>query len=256
MEIAKHNREVEFSIVILCYNEEEALPVSIPPLLEACEALDTTYELVLVNNGSWDTTPDLIDGFARQGYPIRRVDVPVNRGFGWGAICGLGEAKGEYIGYMCADGQILPNDVIRTYEAIRNTEAGTMAKVRRVTRDDGKLRRTMSWFYNTLFSMMYGTITPDVNGTPKVFHCEDLEALRPTSMDGFIETELMVKAKTLGLKIIEVPVAFQKRQGGKSAVQALRTSFEFLMNLLRFRQRKDFQDWCRELNSPGGRRNG
>lgn len=242
------DKGIELSIVMPCYNEEKVLPLSIPPLLDLCNELNLRYEVILVNNGSWDSTPQVIDSFISQGYPIRRVDVAVNQGAGWGIICGLKEAKGKYVAYMCADGQISAEDVIRAYWAIRKTKRGVIAKVWRINRADGCLRRSLSWIFNLLFRILYGRTTQDVNGTPKIFHREDLQVLEPGYKDSFIDSELMIKAKALHFKIIEVPAIFHKRLAGDSTVRVLQESFEFLRNLILFRWNRNFQDWYRKYS--------
>lgn len=237
---------VELSIVIPCYNEEAVIPISIPPLLELCGEMKLLYEIILVNNGSTDSTDKTIDLFISHGYPIQRVDVSFNQGYGWGIICGLKKARGRYIGYMCSDGQVLAEDVIRTYLAIKGTARGTLSKVKRIRRDDGLLRWFVSLVYNQLFSILFGRITGDVNATPKIFHKEDIQLLKPTSKDSFIDPELMIKAKTLRFNIIEVPVVFHKRKGGSSKIRVLYTSLEFIKNMLWFRFSNDFKGWLNQ----------
>lgn len=240
------NGDIELSIVIPCYNEEEAMPVSIPPLLHRCQELNLRHEVILVNNGSWDSTPEIIDSFISQGYPVQRVDVAVNHGPGWGVICGLGKAKGKYVAYMCADGQIKPEDVVRIFRAIQGTERGVMAKARRVYRLDGWRRRFLSWVFNLFFLIIFGGITPDVNGMPKIFHREDLQRLKPTEKWVFQDAEFMIKAKALGFKIIEVPVTSYQRQGGKSAVRMIHVSLTFLKDIIRYRCGKNIKNWLAE----------
>ena len=247
------NEDIELSIVIPCYNEEEVLPVSIPPLLYLCRELDLRHEIILVNNGSCDSTPQVIDSFIFSGYPVRRVDVAINQGYGWGVICGLKEALGTYIAYMSCDGQIHAEDVIRVYRAIQNTDSGAIAKVQRINRTDGWVRKIASWIYNLLLSTMFGRITTDINGAPKVFHKEDLQVLKLTSKDWFIDSELMIKAQALGFNIIEVPVTFHERQGGISSVRLLSTSLEFLRSMVLFRWRKSFKGWLAEEKLYHGR---
>jgi len=238
--------DIELSIVIPCYNEEEVLPVSMPPLLGLFQKLSLKYEVILVNYGSWDTTPKVIDSFTSQGYPVKRVDVPVNQGYGWGIICGLKEARGKYIGYMCCDGQISPEDVIRTFQAIQGTQRGVLTKIKRYSRADGWVRDFSSKSFNLLFRIMFGAITSDVNGVPKFFHREDLRLLNITSKDSFIDPELMIKAKALNFSLIEVPVPFYQRQGGTSKIKVLSISFQFLKNMMKFRFGKGIKNWLAE----------
>ncbi len=245
MGIKTRNDQIELSVVIPCYNEAEALPVTVPPLLETCEKLGIAYEMILVNNGSWDTTPDIIDSFTKQGYPVRRCDVKINQGYGLGVICGLNEAHGRYIAYMCADGQNVPEDIVKVYKAIVNTKGCTVAKIQRMTRNDGLTRTLISFFYNLLFLFLYGKVVRDVNGTPKIFHQTDLRMLDLKIKDSFLDSEVIIKAKILGFKIIEIPAVFHKRASGKSTVRIITVGLEFLGHLLSYPFDDEFRNWCK-----------
>jgi len=240
------SEDIELSVVIPCYNEEEVLPVSIPPLLTLCRELNLRHEVIMVNNGSWDSTPKVIDSFISQGYPVRRVDVTVNQGWGWGVTNGLKEASGRYVTYMCCDGQIVPDDLVRTFRLIQGTQRGIMAKVKRHSRADGWLRIFISRCFNLLFRVLFGAITEDVNGTPKIFHRDDWHVLNPTMKGTFFDAEVMIKTKMLGLSIVEVPVIFHRRQGGTSTVKVIPESLGLLKDLIQFRWGKDLKDWARD----------
>lgn len=234
---------VELSFVMPCYNEEAVLPISIPPLLKLFNGLNLSYEVILVNNGSWDSTPKVIDSFIDEGYRVRRVNVPVNQGYGWGIICGAKEARGEYIGYMGADGQIKPDDVIRIWQEMKRVKRGTIVKGQRINRADGISRRLLSWAFNTLFFIFFGTITKDVNGTPKFFFKDDFQILQPTWKDSFIDPELLIKAKALKFDIKEVPITFHRRDGGASTVRVFSKSIEFLKDMIEFRFSASLKKW-------------
>ena len=91
-----------------CYNEEASLSDSIPPLAGILDRQGISCEIVLVNNGSTDGTAAVIDGFIEKGLPVERVDVHPNEGYGAGILAGLNAARGRYLGFMCADGQVAP----------------------------------------------------------------------------------------------------------------------------------------------------
>jgi dolichol-phosphate mannosyltransferase len=225
----------ELSIVMPCYNEAETLPRSIPPLLLRLDEQRIDYEVVLVDNGSKDETKKVIDAIAVTNPRVRRVDVEVNQGYGWGILKGLEAARGGCVAYMCSDGQVTPEDVVRTWWAIQPfKQGGTLAKVRRVTRDDGWLRWTVSRIYNMLALVLFGLTTTDANGTPKFFARGDLDRLKLTSKDWFIDAEVMIKSKQLRLNVVEVPIDFYRRAAGRSRVR-IGTAVEFLWNMLKAR---------------------
>ncbi len=222
----------DLSVVVPCFNEEDSLPLSIPPLVDLLAAQGFLFELVLVNNGSADGTGDVIDRFVREGMPVVRVDVAVNRGYGFGILRGLEAARGRLLGYMCADGQVSPADVARVMRAALLSGGDALVKARRVSRGDGLIRWIQSRVFNLLCLLLFRTLTTDVNGTPKVIGRDTYERMNLQSRDWFIDAETVFKAKTLGLSFIEVPVDFKPRQAGRSWVN-VGTTLEFARNMVR-----------------------
>lgn len=223
----------DLSLAIPFYNEEACAERSIRHLAGVLERAGIHYELVLVNNGSQDRTAAILAEQSRKNPALRVVEVPQNQGYGWGIIQGLREARGTHVGYMCADEQIDPNDVVRVFQELRAGECD-LAKVRRTTRYDGWKRRLIGLAFNRLFGLLFGARVRDINGTPKIFHRRHLEPFALTSKDWFIDAELVIKAGRENLRIREVPVVFHARKGGQSNVR-WRTIVEFLRNLVRFR---------------------
>ncbi len=231
-----------FSLVLLFYNEEENVLRVVDELRAVLSGAGFDFNLVLVDNGSRDRTPELIQGLAEKDPRLKRVTVAENLGFGWGVISGLAAADGAWVGYMGGDGQVDPADVVRLLEL---TGTGfDLIKVRRRERQDGFLRSWISNVYVMLVCLAFGLPFYDVNATPRIFRREWLERFRLSSKDWFLDAELMIKARLLGLTVREVPIVFQKREGGSSNVN-LNTIFEFLINIARFRFGKELREWKR-----------
>lgn len=234
------------SLVIPFYNEEINIEKVVSDLINSFEQGSIDYKLILVNNGSYDNSPRILENLAKEKPDrITVVHVEVNQGFGWGIISGLKLANGDYIGYMCGDGQTKPEDVVRVY---RQIEQGNydLAKVKRVSRGDGLWRRTISFVFNRLFWLMFRVPSQDINGTPKIFERNWMEKLCPTSKDWFIDAEVMIKARYLAMRIGEVPTEFLTREKGKSHV-ALATSLEFIKNMLSYRFLGGIKQWKQSI---------
>lgn len=221
------------SLVLPLYNEADGIARIIADLTEVLQREGIAFQLVLVNNGSVDGSGAILLELAGADPRLHITTVPVNQGYGWGIISGLNEATGDVVGFMCADGQIDPGDVVKVYR--RLVEGGfDLAKVVRVTREDGLQRRVMSWVYNTFFRLLFQFKEYDINGTPKLLRRERLAQLHLTSKDWFIDAELMILAVRNRFSIGEVPVNFFARGHGASNV-SLATSFQFIRNMFRFR---------------------
>jgi len=219
----------DFSIVIPLYDEEECVEKCVVEMIRGLDRdFAGAYELILVVNGSRDHTPEICERLAACYGCVRTVAVPVNRGYGGGIITGLREAGGRFVGFMCGDGQIAPDDLGRVMHEIAGG-AWDLVKARRASRGDGTIRRLNSRVYNALFGLFLGTRSPDINAMPKLWRREVAPLLDPTSTDWFIDAELMIKARYRGLRVREIPMRYLERSGGRSVVR-VSTAFEFLRN--------------------------
>lgn len=237
----------QLSLVLPCYNEEVCLGETAPALIGAFQEEGIRLELVLVDNGSRDRTGEIIDGFVARGLPVVKVHVPVNRGYGQGIVQGLLACGAPLVGYLCADGQVAPEDVVRTYRLMEGREERVLAKVRRRFRQDSWKRKIVSVSYNALMLAAFGWLGAiDVNGSPKIFSRRHLERMRLVSDDWFLDPEIIIKARELGLRTIEIDVEGYARHGGTSNVRR-QTMLEFLRNIWRYRFGGALAGWRREV---------
>jgi glycosyltransferase involved in cell wall biosynthesis len=251
---------VELSLVISCYNEEACLEFTVPPLISTFEEAGVGLEVVLVDNGSRDRTSEVIDGLIARGLPIVKATVPVNRGFGLGALTGLGVSRGRYVGYLCADGQVAPESVLLIYRALRAAGPYSLAKARRRFRQDSWVRRIVSIGYNGLMLALFpGVPSLDVNGNPKIMPAEVARIMELSSTDWFLDAEIMLKARHLRLMVLEIDVPGYLRKAGRSNVR-MRTVLEFARNIARHRLGGSWNEWrarvaatpVREVRAHGG----
>lgn len=241
------------SLVLPFYNEEANVRRVVSALLAAGRQSEWEVDLVCVQNGSLDQTPQLLQALAAENPDVSIVKVPVNRGYGHGVCEGLRQAGGEVVGYLDGDGQISPDDVFQTLAGMRTHRA---AKAIRVERQDGWQRRGISWCYNqllrVLFAVLFRVHSRDANAKPKFLRRSDLELLKLVSDDWFIDAEIMIKSAALGITWAEHPVRFLRRQGGRSNVR-LGTIYEFLANLLRWRFKGLYSAWLTPTLSQADR---
>ncbi len=233
----------ELSLVMPCYNEEEALPSTARDQLDTFARAGVRLQLVLVDNGSTDGTGAIIDGLVAGGAPVKKVAHANNQGYGGGILSGLHACDAEVIGYLCADGQVSAEDTLMAYRLILGREDRVLAKVRRRFRQDSFKRKIISITYNGLMQGLYGGLGAiDINGSPKLFSREVFRRMRLASADWFLDPEIIVKAHHLGLRIIEIDVEGYARQGGASNVD-LGTCAEFVGNIGRYRFGDALRTW-------------
>lgn len=238
----------DLSLVLPCYNEESCLQSTVPPLVKAFMDADISLQLVLVDNGSTDRTSEVIDRLIAQGLPVTKGTVPVNRGQGLGFLTGFALCRGRAIGYICADGQVAPADVLKTYQAFQLATVPCVAKVRRLYRPDSVVRKIVSICYNAAMQILFvGMPCLDVNGNPKIMPAKILSLLELSSQDWFLEAEVMLKARYLKLPVIEINVKGQPREAGHSHVR-FKTILEFMRNMIAYRFGGPWRNWRSRVN--------
>lgn len=224
----------DLSLAMPCYNEAEALHSTATRLIRRFEQEDIALELVMVDNGSTDATGEIIDELVAAGQPVVKVTVPVNEGYGHGVLQGLHACTAPWVGFVCADGQVGEDEIVKLYQ-VACSGGPKIAKVRRRFRMDGWDRKIISIIYNGLINVLFGGLgSIDVNGNPKIMPLDAARRMDLSSKDWFLDAEVMIKAKRLKLPVFEMNVLAQMREGGTSNVRAS-TCAEFLRNLWKAR---------------------
>mgnify|MGYP004630193435 CR=1 FL=1 len=140
------------SIVVPCYNEEEALPIFYKELTKVIEEMkDVELELILVNDGSKDNTLKEFKELANMDSRVKYISFSKNFGKEAAMYAGLEATTGDYIAIMDADLQDPPKLLIEMYNILENTEYDCVG-TRRVTRKgEPKIR---SFFAKIFYKIM------------------------------------------------------------------------------------------------------
>ena len=206
---------VRYSLVIPCYNEAANLPL----LLErASESLSQKpgLELILVDNGSSDKSPDVLAQLLPR-YPFARsVRVDINQGYGHGILSGLAAAKGEILGWTHADMQTDPADFLTAIEYCQNSKnpGPHFIKGLRYGRPlaDQIFTVGMSLFETVLLM----TSLRDINAQPTVFPRTFFTSWENPPKDFSLDLFAYYQAKRQSLKVYRFPVLFSARSHGVS----------------------------------------
>ena len=155
-------------------------------------------------------------------------------GYGRAVNKGLAASRGEYIGIIRSDNQEKPEDLCAMFAELHNSGFMLYKAVRTQRMNEGANRIVVSFFYNTLFKILFGLRSSDINASPKVFTRALYERVRPESLDFFTDAEIMIKAEYLGASIGNWPIVYMARLKGRSSVR-LKHVFEFLRNMVWWR---------------------
>ena len=229
--------QVELSVIILCYRSGETVVDFVNKAEKHIQSLTENYELVLVANyveGSDDRTRDHVYKIAEANPKCKVLCKPKQGMMGWDMRSGMDAATGTYICVIDGDGQFPVESISACFEEIR-TGKYDLVKTYRTKRGDGIYRRIISKSYNILFSILFSGIgSKDANSKPKILKKTAYEKMNLRSDDWFIDAEIMLNVRDLGMSFHEIPVEFYELEGRTSFVKAP-AIVEFMKNLFQYR---------------------
>ncbi len=142
----------KISIVVPCYNEQEALPFFYQAITEqAAKMPQAAFELVFVDDGSTDATLAVLRALATEDERVKYVSFSRNFGKEAAMYAGFQTATGDYIGVMDADLQDPPYLLEQMFAELRQGGYDCVA-TRRVTRKGEPMIR--SFFARTFYRMI------------------------------------------------------------------------------------------------------
>lgn len=204
------------SIVLPCYNEAKNLPLLLEGYLKAKS--NFLFELILVNNGSFDESKEVINqALANPVYNFARVvEVEKNQGYGFGILQGLANAKGEFLAFSHADMQCAPRDVFLAFEKLKASKNPQKILVKGKRQGRRFSERTITFFMGIVASLVLWKKLFDINGQPKVFHHSLMQYLEKAPFGFELDLFVLYQAKRNNWKIETIPVKFTKRIFGQS----------------------------------------
>ncbi len=215
-------------VSIPLFDEEAVAEGFVRSVHDALTQAKIPHKLVLVNNGSTDGTPALLNRLSVEIDACEAVHLSENAGYGGGILMGMRALDTPIVGWMWGDGQVNAATLVACYEKLISEELD-LCKAHRVQRNDGLQRRVVSSSYNRLVQWM-GSGVCDANGCPKLMKKEVFEALELSSYDWFLDAEAVLKASESGLSWGSVETTMHAREGGFSKVHR-DTIIEFAGNL-------------------------
>jgi len=201
------------SLVIPCYNEAANLPLLVGRCAEAFT--DPANEVILVDNGSTDRSPEVLRDLLAGQTIIRSVRVERNQGYGFGILSGLGQAKGQILAWTHADMQTDPADALAGLALFSQDPAQKLfVKGRRTGRPIGDVAFTvgMSMFESILF----GRRLWDINAQPTMFPRALFDSWTDAPADFSLDLFAYHQALQQGYRVARIPVRFGERAHGHS----------------------------------------
>lgn len=226
------NNNIELSVVLPAYAEEENLMFLLPRLSEILRSLKIKYEILVIDSYTpLDYSKDVCKKF--DAIHINRMD---NNSFGSAIRTGIEKSKGKYIIFMDADGSHSPEFINKLYEkrcdncvviASRYIDGGHT--------DNSKLLVFMSKILNLIYAITLRLKINDISNNYKMYDSVLLKKLKLNCNNFDIVEEIIYKIVRQNKKvnIIEIPYTFKKRIFGHTKRNLLLFIIMFIFTLIR-----------------------
>lgn len=236
---AMRTKTPDFSLILACYNEASHFKESLRQIIAVLVRSIYSWEIILVDDHSGDTTPALISEACGKDSRLRVLYHKVNRGRGRTVADGMRAARGKVVGFIDIDCEVSPVHIPQCVDRIMKSKADVVVGKRIYkTRASSIAREIFSVGYQWLSRRIVDTGGIDTEAGYKFFlRRRILPVLAKTKHPGwFWDTEIIVRARRAGLIVVEEPVLFLRRGDKKSTVEPLRDIVNYLVSLWRFRK--------------------
>jgi glycosyltransferase involved in cell wall biosynthesis len=197
-----------------------------------CEAHFDDFEVIVVNDGSYDNTAEVLrDLQQRQGPRLRVITHPQNRGYGGALRSGFANASKDLVFYTDGDGQYDVGELPLLLEKMRSGIG--LVNGFKLERNDPQHRIIIGKIYNQFARFLFRVKIRDIDCDFRLMRRELVENIQLTSTSGTICVELVRKIELTGCGIEEVGVHHFSRQHGRSQFFRWKSLFVTLNQLIR-----------------------
>jgi len=212
----------DVSLILPCYNEEGTLEGTIERINEAIELETFPYEIIIVEDGCTDKTPEIASKLAANSDRINHLHFENRLGKGKALNKGFEAGKGSKLFFMDTD---LATDLKHLSDLLEELDKHDIVIGSRYVEgsnaERGFVREFFSKGYNAMARIAFRTNIKDHQCGFKGINKEVFEDLKDelNSEHWFWDTELLIRAKEKDYSIKEIPVEWEEKDGSEVSVK-------------------------------------
>ena len=213
------------------YNDSGTIASMVIGAVLAARQLTADFEVLVINDGSRDATPQIADELARAYPEVRVIHHERNRGYGGALRTGFGSASKEYIFYTDGDAQYDPAEMSVLWAQIG--PGVDLVNGYKISRSDPLHRIIIGRLYHHAVKCLFGLKVRDVDCDFRLMRRTIFDTVRLEKSSGVICLEMMKKIQDAGFRIVEAPVHHYHRAYGKSQFFNFRRIFRTGIDVLK-----------------------
>lgn len=195
------------------FNEEKNIPHFVSEALTELPKIAKKFEILIINDGSKDTSAAVADVLAKKHPDIVRVlHHEKNKGYGAALRSGFTNARYDWVFFTDGDLQFTLKQLEKF---VPYTDEYKVIIGHRVERAEGALRAIPARLYKLFVDVLFRVHVIDIDCAFKLFETKLIQSLQLESNGAFISSEFLYRLKKRRVKFKQLPVKHQKRRFGK-----------------------------------------
>ncbi len=219
------------SVFFPALNEKKNIEATVRKAARILPSVADHYEIIIVNDGSKDTTAALSRRLAATIPRVKVVEHETNKGYGGALLSGFKAAKYQYVFFTDADLQFDLNDLTKLLPYLEEYRAVIGYREKR---RDSLMRLLNAWGGNRLNRFLFGLKVRDIDCAFKVFERDLIAHLPIKSRGAMISAEMLIRLKRNGIEFKQVPVKHLPRRFGAATgakISVIVKAFSEMMRL-------------------------
>jgi glycosyltransferase involved in cell wall biosynthesis len=206
---------ISLSVFFPAYNEEENIAEAVMSAVRVLR--DSPFvresEVIVVNDGSTDSTQQIVEDLQREHPTVRLITHTPNKGYGASLRTGLDSARMDYVFFTDSDLQF---DTLELQNLLTHVGQNDVVIGYRAPRRDPFMRLVNAWGWKQLNRLLFGLKVRDIDCAFKLFKRDVVQSLRLTSSGAMLSAELLIRLQRKQVTIKEVPVSHLPRTRGSA----------------------------------------
>ena len=223
---------VSISVFFPCYNEQDNLVRVVKQALGVLEKLKADFEIIIVDDGSSDSTGQIADELAGQDERVKVVHHRTNLGYGAALQSGFKAATKELVFYTDGDGQF---DINEMPPLLGLMEQYDIVSCYRLNRQDNLIRKINGWCWTKLVCLLFSMKIRDIDCAFKLYKREVFDNIKLISTGALIDAEILARAVHKGYRVTQQGIHHYPRTAGAQTGANLRVILRAFKELLRLR---------------------
>ncbi|MCD6335110.1 MAG: glycosyltransferase family 2 protein [Candidatus Latescibacteria bacterium] len=222
--------DLSISVFFPCYNDKGTIASMVIESILTLRPLTEDFEVIVIDDGSSDTSREILKELQRVYPQVNLVFHEQNRGYGGALKSGFATAKHEWIFYTDGDGQYNVRELPELLEKM--ADGIDVVNGFKIKRSDPLHRIVIGKIYHHITKRVFGLPIRDVDCDFRLMRRAIFDQIELESNSGVICVEMIKKIHEAGFRFAEVPVHHYFRTSGKSQFFNFRRIFKVARGLL------------------------